>query len=72
MAWHDMKKILASPRTEAQAREERYFAQKIRDNDKYNPGWRNQKHPNGQPAYSPDGTMLDENGNRSIFDDVDE
>lgn len=30
------------------------------------------KHPNGAPMYAPDGTMLDENGNRSIFDDVDE
>lgn len=29
------------------------------------------KHPNGQHQWSPDGTLLDENGNRSIFDDVD-
>lgn len=29
-------------------------------------------HENGKPQFSPDGTMLDENGNRSIFDDVDE
>lgn len=28
------------------------------------------KHPNGAPVYAPDGTMLDENGNRSIFDDI--
>lgn len=29
-----------------------------------------QKHPNGAPMYAPDGTMLDDQGNRSIFDDV--
>jgi primosomal protein N' len=29
------------------------------------------KHPNGQHQWSPDGTLLDKNGNRSIFDDVD-
>jgi hypothetical protein len=27
---------------------------------------------NGKPMFSSDGTMLDEHGNRSIFDDVDE
>ena len=30
------------------------------------------KHPNGQRMFTVDGTMLDEHGNRSIFDDVDE
>ncbi|PBB96697.1 hypothetical protein [Mesorhizobium sp. WSM3862] len=29
------------------------------------------KHPNGRHVWAPDGTLLDENGNRSIFDDVD-
>ncbi|RUW81525.1 hypothetical protein [Mesorhizobium sp. M2A.F.Ca.ET.067.02.1.1] len=29
------------------------------------------KHPNGRHQWSPDGTLLDENGNRSVFDDVD-
>lgn len=29
------------------------------------------KHPNGAPVFAPDGTMLDDKGNRSIFDDVD-
>lgn len=29
------------------------------------------KHPNGAPKYARDGTLLDERGNRSIFDDVD-
>lgn len=33
---------------------------------------RHDKHPNGAPLWSPDGTMLDEHGNRSIFDDVDQ
>lgn len=30
------------------------------------------RHPNGQPKYAPDGTMLDNKGNRSIFDDIDD
>lgn len=30
------------------------------------------KHPNGQQMWAPDGTMVDEHGNRSIFDDVDQ
>ena len=28
-------------------------------------------HQNGNPKFSDDGTLLDENGNRSILDDVD-
>jgi hypothetical protein len=31
-----------------------------------------EKHPNGAPKWAPDGTLLDDKGNRSIFDDVDE
>lgn len=30
------------------------------------------KHPNGSHVFARDGTILDDNGNRSIFDDVDE
>jgi hypothetical protein len=45
---------------------------KMRDLDKYSPGWRDTKHGNGQPKFAKDGMMLDEKGNRSIFDDVDE
>ena len=30
------------------------------------------KHDNGAHMWSPDGTLLDEHGNRSIFDDVDQ
>jgi hypothetical protein len=30
------------------------------------------RHPNGAPMYAPDGMMLDEHGNRSVFDDVDQ
>lgn len=30
------------------------------------------KHKNGRPMFAPDGTMLDDKGNRSIFDDVDD
>ena len=40
--------------------------------DEYSPGWRNLKHPNGKPLFSQDGTMLNDKGKRSIFDDVDE
>jgi hypothetical protein len=29
------------------------------------------QHPNGKPYFAPDGTPLDDKGNRSIFDDVD-
>lgn len=29
-------------------------------------------HPNGQTKFALDGTLLDEQGNRSIFDDVDQ
>jgi hypothetical protein len=29
------------------------------------------KHPNGKPQYAPDGTMLNDDGTRSIFDDID-
>ena len=35
-------------------------------------GWRDMKHDNDKPVFAADGTMLDEHGNRSIFDDVDE
>jgi hypothetical protein len=30
------------------------------------------RHANGRPVFAPDGTMLDDDGNRSIFDDVGE
>lgn len=40
--------------------------------DKLPEDWRTQTHPNGRPMWSPDGTLLDDKGNRSIFDDVDE
>lgn len=36
------------------------------------PGWRDMKYPNGRPKFTVDGTMLDDRGNRSIFDDVDQ
>lgn len=40
--------------------------------DKDQPDWRTQKHANGAPLYSSTtGMLLDENGKRSIFDDVD-
>lgn len=30
------------------------------------------RHPNGQPIWADDGTLLNEHGNPSIFDDVDQ
>lgn len=30
-----------------------------------------ERHANGAPKWAPDGTLLDDKGNRSIFDDVD-
>jgi hypothetical protein len=36
------------------------------------PTWRTDRLPNGMPMWSLDGTLLDEQGNRSIFDDVDD
>lgn len=51
---------------------EEFFQRKVRDLDAYHPGWREKTYPNGQRMFSDDGTMLDESGNRSIFDDLDE
>lgn len=34
-------------------------------------GWEAMQHPNGAPMFSRDGTLLDDRGKRSIFDDVD-
>lgn len=38
--------------------------------DRYTPDWRTMTHANGKPMFATDGTMLDEKGNRSIFDDL--
>ncbi len=40
--------------------------------DEHTPGWREMTYSNGAPMYSRDGTMLNDRGTRSIFDDVDE
>jgi hypothetical protein len=45
----------------------RFVCEDVRTDDQ-----RAAKHSNGFPVFSRDGTMLDEHGNRSIFDDVDE
>lgn len=52
--------------------DEEYAKKKRRDLDTSVPFWRDMKHPNGKPMFAPDGMMLDEKGNRSIFDDVDD
>jgi hypothetical protein len=46
--------------------------EKIANLDSHTPGWRELRYPNGGPMFADDGTMLDERGKRSIFDDVDE
>lgn len=46
--------------------------EKIMNLNRHTPGWRDMVYPNGKPKFASDGTMLDEDGNRSIFDDVDE
>jgi len=45
---------------------------KLNAMDRDIPGWREMKHTNGAPKFSPTGTLLDDKGNRSIFDDVGE
>lgn len=44
---------------------------KRRQIQSYDRFWRSRTYPNGQPVYDPDGTMLDDDGKRSIFDDLD-
>jgi hypothetical protein len=51
---------------------EQEVAEKTARLDEIHPGWRDHKHQNGSPLWAKDGTLLDEKGNRSIFDDVDE
>lgn len=53
-------------------REDEPVSDKVSRLDQNVRGWREMRHDNGRPVFSEDGTMLDENGNRSIFDDVDE
>lgn len=49
------------------------MSDKIADLDQHCPGWRKMTHPNGRPMFNPDtGMMLNDKGNRSIFDDIDE
>lgn len=46
--------------------------EKIKTLEEFTPGWRELTHPNGAQMFSENGTMLDDCGNRSIFDDLDE
>lgn len=46
--------------------------ERIRLNDLADPAWREKRHPSGAPMYSAEGMLLDDQGNRSIFDDIDE
>jgi hypothetical protein len=47
-------------------------AAKRKNLDKYCPNWRDLRYDNDAPMFADTGMMLDEKGNRSIFDDVDE
>lgn len=58
--------LFSSRRSPAEAAEKRC------DMDRDTPGWRDLRYDNGAPVYAADGTMLDDKGHRSIFDDVDE
>jgi hypothetical protein len=49
-----------------------YVREKLIGLDEATPDWRNLRHANGTPVFSLDGTMLDDKGDRSIFDDIDE
>lgn len=62
--------LLNTPNMSAERAAE--IREKLTDLDKYSPDWRSARHDNGLPVYSLDGTMLDDKGNRSIFDDVDQ
>lgn len=44
---------------------------KVEALDEATPGWRDLTHPNGAPMFTADGMLLDDQGGRSIFDDVD-
>lgn len=47
--------------------------QKKANLDKFTPGWRDLLYENGKPMFNPEtGMMLNEHGERSIFDDIDE
>lgn len=48
------------------------MAQKRARLDKFTPGWREIIYDNGQRMFREDGMMLDDQGNRSVFDDIDE
>lgn len=47
-------------------------SEKVRRLSEAHPNWRIFRYDNGAPMFARDGTMLDDDGSRSIFDDVDE
>ncbi len=47
-------------------------SEKIAQLDAAVPDWRGRTYANGARMFREDGMMLDEQGNRSIFDDIDE
>ena len=48
------------------------MVEKVRSLDLNIRNWRNLTYPNGSRMFAKDGTLLNDQGNRSIFDDVDE
>lgn len=65
----EAKVQIVEVKTDSEAAEKailRYVSEDIRSDDE-----RAAKHENGFPVFARDGTMLDQHGNRSIFDDVD-
>lgn len=51
---------------------DRAIAAKIDDLNAHVPGWHLMRHDNGNPKFNQDGMLLNDDGTRSIFDDVDE
>jgi hypothetical protein len=49
-----------------------HTTEKIKRLDECVPGWREMKHANGARKFSDNGTLLTDEGKRSVFDDVDE
>lgn len=47
-------------------------AEKIRRLDEATPGWRDMRYDDGAKMFSTTGTLLTPNGDRSIFDDIDD
>jgi hypothetical protein len=74
-AWMDVELTEAEEEEEeilADQQRAKERAQKIARMDEIHPGWREQKHKNGNPVWGKHGMLLNDDGTRSVFDDLDE